>query len=174
MIARATETAITFGALALAALGLGAVILATWRKPRGARALEIGGGAGIVVGGLVAVYLIAMPTDLIIARGGAPMELERYALLSDSTIRLADQDLVIERGDDTVVVNESDRELRIVTFVYGEDETLPLGDTIVRRGGMASFGHRLTNVGPDDEPPESVTVSKRDSAQHRYWLTWDR
>jgi len=129
MITRATETAITYGALAAATLGLGAVIVAAWRRPRGARALEIGGGIGI------------------------------------------------ERGDETVVVNESDRELQIVTYVYGDDVNPLLGGStqVVRRGGMATCDHRLTHIGPDDEPPGSVTISKRTDAstQYRYWLTWD-
>jgi hypothetical protein len=181
MIARSTETLIAGTAVAVAALGLGALVWSTWKRPRFHRALGVGGGLGIVGGGLVAAYLIAMPTDLIILRGGAPMTIERDALLSDTTIQTATGAVVVARGDETVVDNESDRDVRVETVEYREDVSLgKLGEhapsTTVRRGDIGTFDHRLNYLGPDDEPPDEITtrIGARGDAplETFYWLTW--
>jgi hypothetical protein len=163
MIARSTETLIAGTAVAVAALGLGALVWSTWKRPRFHRALGVGGGLGIVGGGLVAAYLIAMPTDLIILRGGAPMTIERDALLSDTTIQTATGAVGVE------------------TVEYREDVSLgKLGEhapsTTVRRGDIGTFDHRLNYLGPDDEPPDEITtrIGARGDAplETFYWLTW--
>ncbi|MCA9679708.1 MAG: hypothetical protein H6709_13560 [Kofleriaceae bacterium] len=133
-----------------------------------------GGVAALIGGAIAAIYLYWWPTHVVVVSGGgAEMHVERYRLIGSTTLSLDGKPVTLTSHDDrTWVVNRSEREVRVSSFVYSKTSFPNYDEPDVIPPGTARevVADEIEHVGPGDRPPRSI--SSDTGFEVKYWLTW--
>lgn len=158
-------------ALALTAVSLiGTVVYLI----RGGRLLwVVVGGAAMTIAFAVLSYLTIATSCRVIRISGAPApHAAKQMLLFSTTETLGGKAVTLSASDvRTVIVNETERPLRIREAVYGAGGA-PGPDVVIAPHSALHFPEHIDYVGPDDPLPREVSAQSLTTSVTKRWLTW--
>jgi len=134
-----------------------------------------------VIAGLVAFVVgfgpVAISRHVIVAtESDGHVEAASKRLFGSDTYAFSDgPSALLPSGSGVLVVNDTDRELSLVTVTYGTSfSTPPDIDIPPMTVGSGTSRDEIDYVGPLDIPPRSISVKKKYSfgGERRLWLTW--
>ena len=122
--------------------------------------------------GIPTFAVLAMASHVI--RVTDALEVREARVLGTATERFGDKEveLVAHGSGVTLILNESDRPLRVETRVHGElpPHTPVPPDATIDPHSVYALHSNVDYIGPDADPPD--TVRTNGGGVIKYWLTW--
>lgn len=162
---------LVMGLVALAVIA-GLATSAMFRRPPKRRWLRTGSVIASAVLGLAVLALLVFASHVVVIE--ADMSTHEERVIGTATISTGghDVELTAHGSGVTLVLNESDRPLKVIAVVYGElapGQIVAPETEIAARSAYTLHGN-LDDIGPAHPPPDSMRTNG--PAKVRYWLTW--
>lgn len=162
---------VVYGGVAVAVV-LALATSAMFRRPPKRRGLRTAGVVASVALGAAVLVVLMFASHVV--RIAPDRTVSEARVIGTATVHAGDRDIELAAHGSgvTLVLNESDRPLKVVAFVYGElaPGQIVAPETAIEAHSAYTLHANLDDIGPSSPPPSEVTTNG--PAKVRYWLTW--